>query len=45
MRKGLVVEAGRTAQILDAPRHPYTQLLRASVPGPGWTATASPSRS
>jgi oligopeptide transport system ATP-binding protein len=45
MRKGLVVEAGRTAQVLDAPRHPYTQLLRASVPGPGWTPTASPSRS
>jgi peptide/nickel transport system ATP-binding protein len=45
MRKGLVLEAGRTAQVLDAPRHPYTQLLRASVPGPGWTPTASPSRS
>jgi oligopeptide transport system ATP-binding protein len=37
MRKGQVLEAGRTARILDAPRHPYTQLLRASVPGPGWT--------
>ena len=37
MRKGQVLEAGRTARILDAPRHPYTQLLRASVPRPGWT--------
>jgi ABC-type glutathione transport system ATPase component len=37
MRKGVVVEAGRAEQLLDAPRHPYTQLLRASVPGPGWT--------
>jgi ABC-type glutathione transport system ATPase component len=37
VREGRVVEAGRTAQVLDAPRHPYTRLLRASVPGPGWT--------
>jgi ABC-type glutathione transport system ATPase component len=37
MRGGRVVEAGRTGQVLDAPRHPYTRLLRASVPGPGWT--------
>ena len=37
MRKGQVLEAGHTARILDAPRHPYTRLLRASVPGPGWT--------
>jgi ABC-type glutathione transport system ATPase component len=37
MRKGRMLEAGPTARILDAPRHPYTRLLRASVPGPGWT--------
>jgi ABC-type glutathione transport system ATPase component len=37
MRKGRVLEAGPTAQVLDDSRHPYTRLLRASVPGPGWT--------
>jgi len=34
---GRVVERGPTAQVLDAPREEYTQLLRASVPRPGWT--------
>ena len=37
MREGQVLEAGPTARVLDAPREPYTQVLRASVPGPGWT--------
>ena len=37
MRNGQVLEAGPTARILDAPREPYTQLLLAPVPGPGWT--------
>jgi ABC-type glutathione transport system ATPase component len=36
MQRGVVVEQGRTADILDSPQHAYTQLLRASVPGPGW---------
>jgi ABC-type glutathione transport system ATPase component len=36
MQGGVVVERGATADILDSPQHPYTQLLRASVPGPGW---------
>ena len=36
MQRGVVVEQGRTADILDRPQHAYTQLLRASVPGPGW---------
>ena len=36
MRQGRVVEQGATAQVLDAPGHPYTQLLRDSVPRPGW---------
>jgi oligopeptide transport system ATP-binding protein len=36
MYRGRVVERGPTAQVLDAPRDRYTQLLRASVPRPGW---------
>ena len=36
MQRGVVVEQGRTPDILDAPQHAYTQMLRASVPGPGW---------
>ncbi len=31
MRKGHVVEAGLTDQVLDDPHHPYTQLLVSSV--------------
>jgi multiple sugar transport system ATP-binding protein len=36
MHRGVVVERGATADVLDAPQHTYTQLLRDSVPGPGW---------
>ena len=36
MQRGIVVEQGRTGDILDNPQHAYTQMLRASVPGPGW---------
>ena len=36
MRHGRVVEAGRTATVLDDPRHAYTRLLLDSVPQPGW---------
>ena len=36
MERGRVVEAGATGALLDAPHHPYTRLLRRSVPGPGW---------
>ncbi|MEV6108049.1 ABC transporter ATP-binding protein [Streptomyces sp. NPDC051940] len=36
MRRGAVVEAGTTAEVLAAPQHPYTRLLLESVPGPGW---------
>jgi peptide/nickel transport system ATP-binding protein len=43
LRQGQVVEAGPTGRILDAPRHPYTRLLRALVPGPGWTPQSSSS--
>jgi putative phosphonate transport system ATP-binding protein len=31
MRRGEVIEAGLTDQVLDDPQHPYTQLLAASV--------------
>ena len=36
MHRGRVVEQGATREVLDHPRHEYTQLLRASVPAPGW---------
>ncbi|MER7535705.1 ABC transporter ATP-binding protein [Streptomyces sp. NPDC097704] len=36
MRHGAVVEAGPTAEVLAAPRHPYTRLLLESVPRQGW---------
>jgi len=32
LRKGRVVERGRTARVFDNPLHPYTQALLASVP-------------
>ncbi len=41
MRHGRVVESGQTDTVLDHPTHPYTQLLRDSVPGPGWTPRRS----
>jgi len=36
MRHGEVVEAGPTGDVLDAPAHDYTRLLRDSVPRRGW---------
>ena len=39
MQRGVVVEQAPTAQLLDNPQHAYTQMLRASVPGPGWKPT------
>jgi ABC-type glutathione transport system ATPase component len=41
MQQGKVVERGATGQVLDSPQHPYTQMLRASVPGPGWKPVRS----
>jgi ABC-type glutathione transport system ATPase component len=36
MERGRVVERGPTGDLLDAPQHAYTRLLRRSVPEPGW---------
>jgi len=36
MQRGRIVERGPSGQVLDHPQDSYTQLLRASVPGPGW---------
>jgi ABC-type glutathione transport system ATPase component len=36
MKAGRIVERGETGKVLDDPQDEYTQLLRASVPGPGW---------
>lgn len=36
MRRGAVVEAGPTDEVLSTPRNDYTRELMAAVPGPGW---------
>jgi ABC-type glutathione transport system ATPase component len=36
MRRGQIVERGTTAEVLTKPQHPYTQLLLACAPRPGW---------
>jgi ABC-type glutathione transport system ATPase component len=36
LHRGVVVERGPTARVLDDPQHEYTKRLRASVPRPGW---------
>lgn len=36
MHQGSVVETAGTNELLTKPQHPYTQLLLASVPSPGW---------
>ncbi|HEY2553506.1 MAG TPA: ATP-binding cassette domain-containing protein [Streptosporangiaceae bacterium] len=43
LRRGLVVERGPTARILDDPQDGYTRRLRASVPRPGWKPRRSSS--
>ncbi|MEV0051123.1 ATP-binding cassette domain-containing protein [Saccharopolyspora shandongensis] len=34
--RGRLVESGTTRDVLRAPEHPYVQLLKDSVPRPGW---------
>lgn len=36
MRAGEIVERGTADDVLGAPQHPYTRVLRDSVPRPGW---------
>lgn len=36
MQAGDIVESGLTSDVLDNPQHPYTRVLRDSVPRPGW---------
>lgn len=39
LRHGRIVEQGDVDAILDRPQQPYTRLLLASTPRPGWTPT------
>ncbi|PRI11295.1 ABC transporter ATP-binding protein [Leucobacter massiliensis] len=36
MRSGRIIERGTVDEVLDSPREPYTRLLIASAPRPGW---------
>lgn len=36
MRQGRIIERGTVDAVLDDPKEPYTQLLIASAPRPGW---------
>jgi len=40
LHHGVAVETGPTEQVLAEPRHPYTRLLRDSVPRIGWDPAA-----
>jgi ABC-type glutathione transport system ATPase component len=36
MRHGRIIERGTVGEVLDTPQDPYTRLLLASAPRPGW---------
>jgi peptide/nickel transport system ATP-binding protein len=36
MRTGRIIERGTVHEVLDDPQQPYTRLLIASAPRPGW---------
>jgi peptide/nickel transport system ATP-binding protein len=38
MRRGVIVETGPAAEVLERPRHEYTRLLLSSIPGRAWIA-------
>ena len=40
MYLGRIVETGPAAQVMEAPRHPYTQALLSAIPRPGVARTA-----
>jgi ABC-type glutathione transport system ATPase component len=40
MFRGEIVERGPVGHLLDHPEHPYTRLLRASIPQEGWDPEA-----
>ena len=44
LRRGAVVERGETEKVFGDPRHPYTQMLMASVPqlNRKWTSNGGP---
>jgi peptide/nickel transport system ATP-binding protein len=44
MHEGRIVEAGRTSEVLAAPREEYTRTLIESVPqsDPAWLAPVNP---
>jgi peptide/nickel transport system ATP-binding protein len=41
MRDGRVLERGAIEEIFEHPSDPYTRLLLASMPSPGWTPVRS----